>query len=261
MPVTKVKTEKAIAREELSSFDSWTEEQKASWAARNTGDLELFPEDEGACSSNDQDLALSAEAAIQLGQEILDEEAKFGKLSETLTQTELKETIDRISKAFDEIKTVQGIISISRITTTKQEGWKCIHRELLDSDSDAEVTTTASYANATIGQIFNDLVPHIIELAGLDPVTWHQSEITKVVFPVKKGDKITNLVISGVNPGAYGRQPICVPVVFTECPPDTRLIIKSLEAAVSMWLEHRLLEAKKRPSQTSLFDLNPEETR
>lgn len=254
MPATKTKTEKAIAKQELSSFDTWSDEEKAEWAAKNTGELELFPED---LIEPDGGLILDAETATLLGRELLDEEAEFGKLSEVLQPQGTESRIDRIVKAFDSVKTVQGIVSISRVTTVKNEGWKCIHRELLDRDSDAEVTTTAPNANEIIGRIFNDLVPHLIELGGLDKLIWGQAEITKVAFPVKKGDKTTNLVISGINPGRYGRQSICVSVVFIECPPGTQLIIQTLEAAVSFWLEDRLLKAKKKPLQTNLFELEP----
>jgi hypothetical protein len=289
------KTEKALVKEELSDFDSWTPEQKQAWATKQLNESvgegfeimtasefkerlpELFPEEDVEPSNSD---LILGDEGDQLTVQALNDRIVSGyggagvdpefdrsspynqgmRESCALHVAEHKNAakaseLERLKEVFDTVKTVQGIVSISRVTTSKAEGWKCIHKQLLDKEGDAEVTTTASTVSDEVGRIFNDLVPDLIELGGLDKVIWDQAEITKVCFPVRVKEKITNLVICGVNPGGYGKQPISVPVTFMECPADTQAKIQRLELAISVWLEWRILEAKKRPLQTSLFDL------
>jgi hypothetical protein len=197
--------------------------------------------------------ALAEDAAnLRLGGEII---RRRGLLNDATNTESPEDKLNRIQAAFDDVKTVQGIITIARVTTAKVEGWKCLYRQLLDKESDAEVSITGKSSSELVGAIFNDMVSDLIELAGLDKTVWDSAEITKVRFPQTKDGKVSNLMISGINPGVYGQQSVTCSVALTDCLPNTQARVKKLEIAVSAWVERRILEAEKKPLQASLFDM------
>jgi hypothetical protein len=240
----KVAAKKVAAKkvDELANFDDWSDEKKAAWAAENYG--EEAPEQAAALAEHE---SFVQDCADVLGLGVADME---------LPEESLDDRYDRITSlqiAFDAVKTVQSIVSLQKITSTKVEGWKCVHRELLDRESGKLIETTSSSISAEVGMIFNRLVADLIELQGLDPVLWSGAEITKVRFPTDKGDgKFSDYSIHGVNPGAYGLMAARPSCQMSDCPPRVKENAKMLSLAICAWLERRILEATKTPLQLNL---------
>jgi hypothetical protein len=149
---------------------------------------------------------------------------------------------------------VQAIFSVAY--DIKSGKWTTTHREKCDLQSAARVVMSCEEVSPEVIFLWAALVPHVHDIAGVDPRAWESMEITAIEFPISSAGEDT-VKIKAKNPGAFCTVPLTLPIKWYNLPASTQELLKGLNLALVVFLEERLAlaQAAQIQEQLTLFPL------